>query len=257
MIRRFAIPAAALLVLSGCTALSQATSTDGDAANSQTTVTQPVEIPDGVIAAGSLVGVRGEELGEVRIVKDGYDYRFEVPEFVTMTDERPMIVALSDSPFEPTECGDDNIWQIGVGDQVTLEHGVPANTFASGDWSFFISVVVLGQLEPVDPADPAECTQPILATAPLTWDQPVVRPWVAPVDSGATSGAQGTVDGTLYTTAPGDTWDAIAARFGIDGRDLEWLNPIRTPGVPKTAYEAQLLNLNPHDRSDSESRRPQ
>ena len=258
MIHRFVLPIAALLVvLAGCTALAPSTSSDDGTVNPQSTATQPVEIPDGVIATGSLVAVTGEALGEVRIVKDGYDYRFEVPEFVTLTNERPMTLALSDSPFEPAECGDANIWQIGIGDEVTLEQGLAATTFASGDWSFFTSVVVVGHLDPVGGPGSVECVQPILATAPLTWDQPVVRPWVDPIDSGTTSGADGTVDGTLYTTAPGDSWDAIAERFGISGSDLEWLNPIRTPGSPKTAYEDQLLNLNPDDRGDSESRRPQ
>jgi hypothetical protein len=257
MIHRFVVPLAALVLLAGCTALGPTSPDVHGTADPQSTVTQPVEIPNGVIATGALVGIAGEQLGEVRIVKDGYDYRFEAPEFVTFTDERPMTLALSDSPFDPAECGNANIWQMGVGDEATFQHGVPASTFASGDWSFFTSVVVVGHLEPADGTDLTECVQRILATAPLTWDQPVVRPWVDPVDSGAASGANGTVDGTLYTTAPGDVWDAIAARFGISGSDLEWLNPIRTPGTPKTAYEGQLLNLDPDDRSDSESRRPQ
>lgn len=254
MIRRFAVVVAAVLViLAGCTVLAQPNSSYDGSPDPQSITTEPVEIPDGVVATGTLVAVTGEELGEVRIVKDGYVFHFEVPEFVSFTDERRMTMALSDSPFEPTECGDANIWQIGIGDEATMEQGLPRNLFPSGDWSFFTSVGVVGFLEP----GAAECIQPILATAPLTWDQPKMRPWVDPVDGGATAGATGEVDGTLYTTAAGDVWDEIAARFGIGRDDLEWLNPIRTPSGNHTAFAGQVLNLDPDDRSDSESRRPQ
>jgi hypothetical protein len=253
MIRTFAIAGGALLLtLAGCGLLSTPTSSDDSVDPVVPAAHDLVEIPDGVVATGDLTSVAGEAIGEVRIIKDGSTYHFDVPEFVTLTNERPMTLALSDSPFEPTECGDANIWQIGIGDQATLDYGLDAATFSSGDWSFITSVVVVGHLDPV-----GDCQQPILAIAPLTWDQPVVRPWVDPVDSGAAVQAEGRVDGTLYTTAAGDNFDAIAARFGIGPDDLEWLNPIRTPGQTRWAYADQVLNLDPDDRSDSESRRPQ
>ena len=128
-----------------------------------------------------------------------------------------------------------------------------ADMYPSGDWSFFTSVIVVGFVE----LGGDGCTQPILASGPLVWDQPVVRPWVNPIDTGARTGANGTVDATTYTTASGDIWSEIAARFAIDGDDLEWLNPIRIGSQPGTAYADQVLNLDPDDRSDSESRRPQ
>jgi hypothetical protein len=257
MIRRFAIPLAALLlVVAGCTPAAQPTSSDDDATDPQsiTENTQAV-IPDGVVATGALTTVAGGPVGEVTIIRDGDAYRIDYPDLdqlalaSQMTDPR---LSLSDSPFSPDECGDANIWQLGFGDDAIRTVGFDAEIFPSGDWSFFTSIVVVGFLEP----GAAECTQPILATAPLTWDQPVVRPWVEPVDGGQAAGAMGEVDGALYTTSAGDTWDAIAARFGVSAGDLEWLNPIRIPGQPRTAYADQVLNLDPEHRSDSESRRP-
>jgi hypothetical protein len=138
-----------------------------------------------------------------------------------------------------------------------MTQGLPANTFPSGDWSFFTSLLIIGYPDPDLGGDAAGCMQPILAAAPLTWDVPDVRPWVEPADSGSRSGATGDVDGTRYTTAPSDVWDEIATRFGIGGDDLEWLNPIRTPSGNHSAFAGQVLNLDPNDRSDSESRRPQ
>jgi hypothetical protein len=258
MIRGFAIPIAGLLIsLAGCTAGATPTSSHDDPTQPQSITTQPVEIPDGVVATGTLRLVSGERLGDVQIIKDGYDYRIVVPDPLDPIDPRVEMVVLSDSPFEKTECGDANIWQIGFGDEATREEGLPANAFPSGDWSFLTALLVVGYPDSELGGDAAGCMQPILATALLSWDVPDVRPWVDPVDSGATAGATGDVDGTLYTTAPGDVWDEIAARFGIGRDDLEWLNPIRSPSANHTAFADQVLNLDPDDRSDSESRRPQ
>lgn len=251
MMRMFAVGVLLAATLSGCGIGSTPTPDEPV----DTGVQNPVAIPDGVLATGQLTSVAGEVLGEVHIVRDGYRYRLELPDFEPL-DERVQMPVLSDSPFEATECGDANIWQLGFGDETTVELGLDANTFPSGDWSFFTALLIIGYPNEEAGADPAGCTQPILATAPLTWEQPIVRPWVDPVDSGSAEQANGTVDGTLYTTAAGDNFDAIAARFGITGPDLEWLNPIRTPGQTRQAYADQVLNLDPDDRSDSESRRP-
>jgi hypothetical protein len=61
----------------------------------------------------------------------------------------------------------------------------------------------------------------------------------------------------LHTTAGGDTWASIAARFGESEDDVEWMNPIRIPGNERMAYARQALDLDPENRGDSGSRRPQ
>jgi hypothetical protein len=247
MMRMFVVVVAASLVLAGCST----------AAPQQTEPAHvPVLIPSGPVATAELTTVAGDPVGDVSIIRDGEGYRIDYPEIsglgtdigVTRTE-----LTLSDSPFTTDECGDANVWQIGWGDDAIRTVAFDANAFPSGDWSFFTSVIVVGFRESGDDA----CTQPILATGDLVWDQAVIRPWVEPQDSGPREGATGTVDGTIYTTAAGDIWGEIATRFGIDGSDLEWLNPIRVGSQPGMAYAGQLLNLDPDDRSDSESRRPQ
>lgn len=249
MMRRFSVAGVVVLLLAGCA--TQAAPPGSEAAH------VPVLIPSGVVATAELTTVAGEPFGEVTIIRDGEGYRMDYPDLETLAVggeiARPELT-LSDSPFTTDECGDANIWQLGFGDDAIRTVPFDEDIFPSGDWSFLTSVIVVGFVE----LGGDGCTQPILASGPLEWDQPVVRPWVDPVDSGSRPNATGTVDGTVYTTAAGDVWDVIAARFGIERDDLEWLNPIRAGNSePHTAYEGQLLNLDPDDRSDSESRRPQ
>jgi hypothetical protein len=237
-----------LVVLTGCT--SPDPSPTVLATDDSMTLKHPVPIPEGVVATGTLTSADGDELGPVEITHAGSEFAFDLPEYEFGPAEE-IYIALSDSPFTLDECGDANIWQIGFPSDMS---SVGALSEAYPDPSFFTSLLLVA---PGREVPGSTCIQPILAVAALTWSIPDTHPWVEPVDSGAASGAQGTVDGEVYTTAPGDSWNAIAERFGISGSDLEWLNPIRTPGTPETAYEDQLLNLNPDDRSDSESRRPQ
>lgn len=247
MMRRFIVGAAAAVFLAGCTAQSAPQQTEPAHA--------PVLIPSGTVATAELTTVAGDPFGEVTIIRDGEGYRIEYPDLAALTDGGEIAqpeLALSDSPFTTDECGDANIWQIGWADDSIRTVPFDADAFPDGDWSFFTSVIVVGFVE----LGGDGCTQPILATGPLVWDQPVVRPWVDPVDGGERPGAMGATLGTLYSTAEGDIWSEIAARFGISGDDLEWLNPIRVGSQPGTAYAHQQLNLDPADRSDSESRRP-
>jgi hypothetical protein len=246
MMRGIAGGGAAIALLAGCTA---------QAAVPQTAEHAPVLIPSGPVATTQLESVAGDPLGDLTIIRDGEVYRIEYPDLSSLTaggDIATPELALSDSPFTTDECGDANIWQLGFGDDFISTRGMEANAFPSEDWSFFTSVVVVGFVE----LGGDGCTQPILATGDLVWDQPVVRPWVDPVDGGKRPAASGEVDGTVYTTAAGDVWDVIAERFGLSAADLDWLNPIRVGSQPNTAYAGQLLNLDPSDRSDSESRRP-
>jgi hypothetical protein len=59
------------------------------------------------------------------------------------------------------------------------------------------------------------------------------------------------------TRPGGDPWASIAARFGESEDDVEWMYPIRIPGNERMAYARQVLNLDPENRGDSGSRRPQ
>jgi hypothetical protein len=249
MMRMFAAGVLLTFTIVGCTAQVNPVETPGVDDH------QPVAIPAGPVATATLIAVDGATVGDVTIAREATGYVIDYPDIDRLGEDIGVThtqIAMSDSPFTVDECGDANIWQIGWdGDDIRTAPFL--GDYPDEDWSFFTSVLVIGFRE----VGSDGCTQPILATGELTWNQPVVRPWVDPVDSGPADGASGPVDGSLYTTAPGDIWSAVAARFGIDSDDLTWLNPIRAGNSERnTAYAGQVLNLDPADRSDSESRRP-
>ena len=91
----------------------------------------------------------------------------------------------------------------------------------------------------------------VLATAPLTWTLPDLRPDLAVRDTGAVEHATGTViydsagDPSGYVVADGDIMDSIAARFGLERPDLDWLNPMRGYADATTG---ETLNLSRYER---------
>lgn len=91
----------------------------------------------------------------------------------------------------------------------------------------------------------------VLATAPLTWTLPDLRPDLAARDTGTVEHATGTViydsagDASGYLVAGGDILDSIAARFGVDRPDLDWLNPMRGYADATTG---ETLNLSRYER---------
>ncbi|QGU26759.1 LysM domain-containing protein [Microbacterium oryzae] len=261
---------AAMIVpsLTGCFAPSAQMGPDAKtqervvASPSPTPEPTPAVPPDGTVATGVLVDDTGSRLGEVSVdVKDGaYWLHLPLPAFEGYEEITP---ALSDSPFTLDECGAANIWQLGFGgvDDTKETYDVQLSTFYD-DPSFFTSALYVATgLSPEQEEAHDGCWQPILAKADLHWTAPVVRPWAQVEDAGPASGARGTTEMVdarlLYTTAGGDTWASIAARFGVSEDDLEWMNPIRIPGDERMAYARQVLNLDPENRGDSESRRPQ
>ena len=82
-----------------------------------------------------------------------------------------------------------------------------------------------------------------------------MRPGLSVRDSGAATGAMGTVrvDGDdrpgAYTVAQGDSLSAIAQRFGIALDDLFYLNPRRSPNPEAAeAFTGEVLNLSRENR---------
>jgi hypothetical protein len=257
MIRRIVlVGGVAAMLLTGCAATPTPVSTDEPVVFHPTTPHAPVEIPLGVVATGDLIAADGISLGAADIVHSEAGFRIELPP-VDFGDPQTWMPTLSDSPVAAGACGSDNVWQLGLPNDPNAPD-FPFDEWA-GDPSFFTSIVVVHYPQP-DEVDAVGCIQPILATAALTWSSPVTRPWIAVADTGQTPQANGLVkvEGgrMIYLTDDGDNWSAIAERFGITPDDLEYLNPIRTPGTRHEAFAYQVLNLDPADRSDSESRRP-
>lgn len=225
----------------------------------------PIPIPKGVVATGEFVDAAGAELGTMAISRTSVGYSVKLPD-LALGDPSGIIMAMVDSPFDFRRCGDDNVWELGFPlAQIEQLHGdISPMADSFGDPSFFTDVIFVKQIPDVNHVG---CTQPILARATLTWTSPDTHPWITVADRGPASGAQGEAvraNGVPFTyrTAKGDTWKAIAARFGLSGEDLSYLNPIRhpggpdAPGTPALAYADQVLNLDPANRGNSESRRP-
>ena len=221
-----------------------------------------IPIPDGQVAVAPLTSAQGVALGNATIVKTGSQWILKLPP-LDLGDPVSVLPTLADSPFSPKACGSDNVWEVAFVHQEGLPLILDVASF-DGDPSFFTTLVLVrygGATQPTP--DAAGCIQPILATAPITWNVPDQRPWITTViDEGTQPGARGSVEvlngaPSVYVTAAEDNWVKIAARFGLSSSDLSWLNPNRLGGsAPDTAYAQQMLNLDPSGRGNSESRRP-
>jgi hypothetical protein len=249
-----AVGAVATVLLVGCTSAPSTQDDLATAAPTEEAVNVPVVIPDGIVASGELVRPDGSVFGTAELEKSDDGLIFHLPDLAPLGDPAQLIIALADGPVTMETCAEDNIWAVGI----------------TGDWPMARALQVEGGDDPsfyrhllVVPYGTGEgCAQPILALATLDWDVPQTRPWIEVADSGPVTGAQGGVlvesgRPLVYRTAAGDAWDAIAARFGLTPDDLAYLNPIRLGNAePGVAYADQLLNLDPTNRGDSETRRP-
>ena len=241
----------AVVVLAGC---ASPTSGEGEAPTG-TTEGVPVEIPSGPVATGDILLADGSLFGQATLTWDGEKLGVEVPDLVPLFGDEQSLVALSDGDIDFETCGADNAYQVGFGDEATMA-GLPMPN-AKGDPSYFRYLLVMPYWR-----DGEACVEPIIGLAELTWDVPQTRPWLQPVDGGARDLATGGVlivggQPVAYRTAAGDVWGEIATRFGISADDLAYLNPIRAGGFEaEEAYVDEVLNLDPHARGDSETRRP-
>jgi hypothetical protein len=246
-----------LILLVGCAAPVQDPEPSSSASG---TSHVPTAIPDGVVATGELLLPDGSSFGTITIEKSAAGYLLSAPDIATLGNPHQLVTALADGDVTIDQCGEPNVWADSFAvfpDSSPTAYAPFEATYYSDDPSFFRHLLI------VEPGRMGEaCTQPILALATLEWEVPVTRPWIEVDDSGPVSGAQGgvLVDGgrpLVYRTAAGDMWDAIAARFGLTSDDLTYLNPIRLGNSePGVAYADQLLNLDPTNRGDSETRRP-
>jgi hypothetical protein len=266
MIRIFTVAAVGVVLLlgaAGCSAsmvpnVESPSSSSSSSSPSSSSPRVPIGLPDGVVGTAPITATDGKSIGTVQFRSTSRGIELELPAVDFGADPTSIDWTLADSPFSPTACGSDNVWEIGFPGGQGVPPLLESGTFEN-DPSFFTQVVVVRLL---GPSTTTGCEQPIIARGPITWTIPVQRPWVHPKDAGARTGADGTVtlSGSLpgeYTTARGDSWGAIAGRFGITSDDLAWLNPNRLGGsTPGEAYAQQRLNLDPKNRGNSESRRP-
>jgi hypothetical protein len=222
-------------------------------------------VPDGIVGTGTLTSWNGKTTGSLQVLAKSGQFAFVLTDFATDITGQSLF-AIADNPVTMTQCGENNLWQVGLttrdGNVIkpTMRFDLPNDTHTFDDPSFFTNFLILQWSDAG--ARIRGCDQAIAALATIRWTMAPIYPGLAVHDSGPTSAAEGTVktvDGKpfSYDTAARDTWSSIAARFGITPAQLLYLNPIRHPEAePAIAYADQVLNLSPTNRGDSESRRP-
>ena len=244
------------IVLTGCSPsiTNLPTASLPSRVDSATTVTvekAPLTVETGtVVATGALTSVDGLTTGAVAVVAASAGrFDLKIDGFASPY-KGDAVLNFSALPFDEKQYCDNGfvIYQVGV---VTLAPSVLADMSFDGTLSRgnpdFVDTVLLTSNDPA--ADRTGCFYPVIATAPLEWTMPDLRPDIVVTDSGSAGGAGGTastVDGetTAYTVAPGDVLAEIAKRFGISETDLFYLNPGRAPNPhDPMAYTGEVLNL--------------
>jgi hypothetical protein len=255
------LAAVAIVGLAGCTA-----SGHDSAHQSAAAVAKANPVPDGVVGTGTLTSWNGKTTGTLEVAAKSGSFTVVLNHFSTdLTGE--VLFALADAPVRMSQCGENNLWQDGLttrqGNVIepTMRFDLFNEDGAFADPSFFTTFLFMNY-----PSDPSVkirgCEQSIVAMTTIHWSMKPIYPNLTVHDSGKAASAEGTVkvvDGKpfSYDTAARDTWTSIAARFGITPAELLYLNPIRHPErEPAIAYEDQILNLDPANRGNSESRRP-
>ena len=249
---------AAIVGLAGCTASNPTPS-----ASAHTVAVKAIPVPDGTVGTGTLTSWNGKTTGQLRVVAKSGNFTLMFSSFSTDYPGQ-LTFGLADTAVRMTQCGENNLWQIGLTppDNIvkpSMSLGLPNVADGYTDPSFFQTFLLL---QYPDGTTTRGCQQPIIALAKIAWTMKPIYPGLTVHDSGKAASAEGVVKlinekPFSYVTAVRDTWSSIAARFGLTPAELLYLNPIRHPeAVPAIAYEGQILNLDPANRGNSESRRP-
>ena len=188
-------------------------------------------IPAGtVVANGDVTSPKGSIHFRYRVVAVG-DGTFSA-EWSDITSTLPVSVQAAFVEIAPAV--GDGITAPGDGAALLAEPASGTTSTSSvlpiGQPSYLRTLVVSTADAPPDA--PVEIsTGKVLAVAPVAWSVPARATNIAPVDSGATAFASGTVTATTaagapkrYLVAAGDLTDVVAQRFGISVSALIYLN---------------------------------
>jgi len=213
-------------------------------------------VPAGTaVAEGSVASPKGSIHYRYRIVSNGDNtYTAEYSGF-TSTVPVPISVTLIDVP---PHVGDGITWH-GVGDH-TLGGPTSSEAAAStaplgnvGNPSYLTTLLTYSSAPSADGLPVELGPGKILAVNTVRWSIPTRDTNVHPADGGPRVGATGRVSETTasgapatYVVANGDTFDAVAARFGISTEALQWLNPSkRSFDGSLNLYQDTSINLDP------------
>lgn len=141
---------------------------------------------------------------------------------------------------------------VGIGGLTTTPTSASGSFGAVSQPSYLSTLVVYSTSTSSDvPVELA--TGKVLAVAPVAWSVPARQTNIAPVDSGATAFATGTLEATTasgapkrYTVAPGDLVDVVAQRFGVSVSALLYLNQgLQVIDDEQHLFEGTTLVLDP------------
>lgn len=208
-----------------------------------------------VVAESNVASPKGSIHFHYRIVANGDNtYSAQYSNF-TSTVPVPISVTLIDVA---PQVGDGLTWH-GVGDHslggpttgAAAPSSVPLGTV--GNPSYLGTLLTYSSAPSADGVPVELGPGKILAVNSVRWSIPDRETNVHPVDGGSRVGAIGRVPETTasgapatYIVAAGDTFDAVAARFGISTTALLWLNPSRRSfDGSLNLFEGTSINLDP------------
>ncbi len=236
-----------MTVLSGCTS---APSTETSPLPTHASPTAP-DITPRIVATGTISSPDGITAGSVVIsYTSAGTFEFALSDYRT-TRLGAVQLVMNPRALGPAETCLDTGFRVTMG-SLSGEgrqsfHLGDMQEIASGD-PRFLGEIVLTQRIPADVEN--DCAATVIASGPIRWTMPDVRPHLIVRDTGAQSGATGTValDAAgvplTYTVATADIMQTIAARLGITTDDVFYLNPRRIP-QPRAplAYPGEIFNL--------------
>ena len=238
-LRASVIGLAVVVMLAGCGETPEPVPTLTSPTPTPTVVVQPTP-PIGPVGSGTLAGV------PFTVEWDGTN--FAVFGLSALDLARGVFIYFTIDPVAEGDCSDGYFLAFDlVG--VPAEIGLPIDgASTSADPTFIHGISQVFQEEVYD----GGCFMPIVAASTITWTMAPLYPDLVVTDSGDTGGARGvvTLDGTTpvsYLVHQGDVWEEIAARFGITGVQLDWLNPRRHTALSE-AIKEETLNLSPSRR---------
>lgn len=214
---------------------------------------------DGVIATGTLPSATGEATGRITLTATGNRVRATLTDFHSSATGQ-LDLQLSPNPVT-AKCAADS-WSFvmnaveGEQDAWSLPIGVAGGPFEV-DPTYLHTAVLRVDADAGKPNDDG-CVYPVLAAATLNWSIPPTHAELTVSDHGRRAHAEGAVTTTgghpsTYTVAPGDTVEAILARFALTREQFGYLNPydgaVETPDL----RYGTVYNLSPADRGAAPS----
>jgi len=246
-----AVLLALTLALTGCTMAAPSAPRDQPIVTDTLAPTlEPMQTDvDVIVGTGQFVSATAEVTGGVVVKQRGSTFTLYLTDY-SLSDTSHLTLAVSSEAIAVDGCVSDRYeLAFDPNGQLQPDGGFPLFVSPSAVDPGYLKTIVIAKY-PSGGQVAGVCYEPTVAVAALEWSLTDPFPELGPAeDSGSTSGATGlawTEGGVVlrYKTAPGDTFDAIAARFGLTAAELMYLNPERPMHYDDgVAYADEVLVL--------------